>query len=269
MTEEEIEDSIDDFVNAAKRAADADADAVQLHSAHGYLINQFLSPFFNRRTDKWGGSDENRFSYLKEIIVKTKKILPSDVPLLVKLNTNDFTPTEGITPQLSIKYAEWLMKLGIDALEISCGSSFALFNMCRGDVPIKELLYAVPDYMKKTAETIYQDMVGKYDLVEGYNLEVAKEIKPILKNIPLILVGGLRSKSFMEEIIENEYADFISMSRPFIREPFIVKNFQEETQDKVACISCNRCFVAIPSDYPMKCYVNKWPEKKNITCYYP
>jgi len=274
MTEEDIQESIEAFVLAARRAINTGADAVQLHAAHGYLINQFLSPFYNRRQDDWGGSDEKRFRYLKEIIIKIKRVLPSDIPLLIKLNTNDYTPTEGITPPLAAKYCEWLVKLGIDAIEISCGSgTYSIFNMCRGDVPVQEIVQAVPDYMKAMVEGIYQDMVGKYNIDEGYNLEAAKMIKPIIGDIPLILVGGLRHKSFMEEVVEKNHADFISMARPFIREPFLVKNLKEGKQDKALCISCNRCLAAIPNNFPTQCYVNKFPEKKRKekkpTTYFP
>ena len=73
----------------------------------------------------------------------------------------------------------------------------------------------------------------------------------------------------MEDVIEKQYADFISMSRPFIREPFLVKGFKEGKKDKVACISCNRCLGALPNDYPVRCYTNKWPEKRLITTYFP
>ncbi|MFX1390098.1 MAG: NADH:flavin oxidoreductase [Promethearchaeota archaeon] len=268
MAEEEIFETIDCFVFAARRAVEAGADSIQLHAAHGYLINEFLSPFYNRRRDKWGGSDENQFRFLREIATKVKKILPTNMPLLVKLNTNDYTPTEGITPPLSLKYAKWLVDLRIDAIEISCGSGFALFNMSRGDVPVNEIMQAVPDYLKEMAKSIYQDMAGKFDLEEGYNLDAAKMIKPELGKIPLILVGGLRNLSFMEKIVKNNYADFISMSRPFIREPYLVKRFKDRTQDKVKCISCNKCLGAIPSDYPIKCYANNWPNEKKITVYF-
>jgi len=270
MTKEEIEDSIEDFVDAAKRAVESGADGIQIHSAHGYLINQFISPFYNRREDKWGGSDEKRFRYLKEIVIKIKKCLPSEIPLLIKLNSHDYTPDEGITPPLAAKYSDWLIKLGIDAIEVSCGSTaFSIFNMSRGEVPVKAIVQAVPDYLKDMATNLYQDMVGKYDLEEGYNLEAAKIIKKKIKMIPLILVGGLRSKNFMEEVIEKQYADFISMSRPFIREPYLIKGFKQGKKDKVACISCNRCLGALPNDYPVRCYTNKWPEKKMPTTYFP
>ena len=270
MTEEEIQESIQAFIDAAGRVIETGADAIQLHAAHGYLINEFLSPFFNQRKDDWGGSAENRFRYLKEIVTKIKRILPNNLPLLVKLNSNDYTPDEGITPPLAFKYVGWLVSLGIDAIEISCGSAnFAAFNLSRGEVPVKEIIQFLPDYLKKMAEKVYQEMVGKYNLEEGYNLEAAKAIKPVMGDIPLILVGGLRSKTFMEQIIEKKYADFISLSRPFIREPFLIKKFKEEKQDKVACISCNRCSAAVTNDFPIDCYVNKFPKDNEPTIYLP
>lgn len=270
MTEEEIQESIHAFVDAAERVVKAGADAIQLHGAHGYLINEFLSPFFNRRNDNWGGSDENRFRYLKEIIIQIKKVIPEDTPLLVKFSSNDYTPDEGITPPLAAKYAEWLVSLGIGAIEISCGSTnFSIFNMCRGDVPVQEIIQFIPNYLKDIAEQTFQEMVGKYNFEQAYNLNAAKVIKPVIGDTPLILVGGLRNKGLMEETIENNYADFISMSRPFIREPFLVRNFREGKQDKASCISCNKCLAAIPNDFPIRCYTNKFPEDNKPTVYLP
>ena len=226
------------------------------------LINQFLSPFYNRRKDEWGGSDENQFRYLKEIILKTKKVIPGDMPILVKLNANDYTQKEGVTPPLAVKYAQWLKDLDIDSLEVSCGSAhFAIFNLCRGDIPVKEITQWLPPSLRVMAEKIFNDMVGKYNLEEGYNLEAAKMIKPVLGDIPLMLVGGLRTVSFMEEVIKNNYTDFISMARPFIREPYLVRNIKEGKIEKVSCISCNRCLAALPNDFPTRCYVEKFPEK--------
>jgi 2,4-dienoyl-CoA reductase-like NADH-dependent reductase (Old Yellow Enzyme family) len=263
MSEDDINETIQAFVDAARRAVEAGADAVQLHGAHGYLINEFLSPFFNRRKDDWSGSDENQFRYLKKIFLKTKKIMPGDMPLFIKLSTNDYTPKEGITLPLASKYAEWLKNLGIDAIEVSSGTGyFSTFNVSRGDVPVKEIIKFFPPPIKQLAEKIFQEMVGKFNFERPYNLDAAKAIKPILGEIPLILVGGLRNFTEMEEIVKNNYADFISMSRPFIREPFLIKNFKEGKQDKTSCISCNRCFAALIHDFPIQCYVNKFPETK-------
>ncbi|MFW9879544.1 MAG: NADH:flavin oxidoreductase [Candidatus Thorarchaeota archaeon] len=269
MTEEEIQESIQDFVGAAKRAVEANVDAIQLHAAHGYLINQFLSPFFNQRNDDWGGSDENRFRYVSEIILRIKKIIPDDIPLLIKINSNDYTPKEGITPTLAAKYSEWLVSLGIDGIEVSCGASnYATFHMSRGDIPVDEIIQFLPDNIKPIAKRMFHDMVGKFDLEEGYNLEAAKLIKAKIGSTPLILVGGLHTQSFIEEVLVKNHADLISMSRPFIREPFLVKKFKEGKQTEVSCVSCNRCLAAIPNDYPIRCYKDKWPEEIKPTMYF-
>ena len=100
---------------------------------------------------------------------------------------------------------------------------------------------------------------GKYDLEEGYNLEAAKAIKPALGDTPLVLVGGMRTIRHMEEVLENDEADFISMSRPFIRDPLLVKKIKAGKLDRVTCVSCNRCMAAIPNDLPVYCYNKKFP----------
>jgi len=255
IEEEQIHEIIRAFAKAAGRAVQAGADGIQLHAAHGYLINQFLSPFFNTRNDAWGGSDENRFRFLKEIIIETKKELPGKMLLLVKLNANDYTPRQGITPLLAKQYARWLSQLGIDALEISCGSAiYSFMNMCRGDVPVKELLDGLPRWKKPVGKLMLTALKGKYHLQEGFNLEAAKIIKPVIEKIPLILVGGLRRLSYMEEILEKGDVDFISMSRPFIREPLLVKRFKEGKTETASCFSCNKCLAAVANNMPVRCY---------------
>jgi 2,4-dienoyl-CoA reductase-like NADH-dependent reductase (Old Yellow Enzyme family) len=262
MTEGDIKETINAFATAAGRAFEAGADAIQIHAAHGWLINQFLSPFFNRRKDAWGGSDENRFRFLREIILKIRETMPEGIPILVKMNANDFTPREGITPPLAARYAGWLAELKIDALEISCGTLFSYMNMCRGDVPVNEMVQGLPAWKKPVGRMVVGRLVGKYDLEEGYNLDGAKVIKPLIGNIPLILVGGLRRRAHMEEILQKNHADLISMSRPFIREPLIVKKFREGTVDTVSCVSCNRCLAGINSNLPTLCYYNGFPAAK-------
>jgi len=260
MSTDQIQEVIQAFGIAANRAVKAGADGIQLHAAHGYLINQFISPFFNHRKDEWGGSDVNRFRFLKEIISKIRNVLPKGMPLLVKLNTHDYTPKEGITPSLARIYAKWLSDLEIDGLEISCGSAiYSFMNMCRGDVPVKELVNSLPFWKKPFGKLMVKNMLGKYDLEEGYNLEAAKMIKPVLGKIPLFLVGGLRRVAQMEEVLEKGYADCISMSRPFIREPFLVKNIKEGKLSVAACVSCNKCLAAVPNNIPVKCYNKGFP----------
>jgi 2,4-dienoyl-CoA reductase-like NADH-dependent reductase (Old Yellow Enzyme family) len=262
MTENEIFETIKAFGLAAKRAVRAGADGIQLHAAHGYLPCEFLSPFFNIRTDSWGGSDENRFRFLKEIYQEVKKVVPDGYPVFVKLNTNDYTPKEGITPSLAVKYAKWLVELGIHAVEVSCGATnYSYMNMCRGDVPTTELVMGLSWWEKPIGRLMIRKLEGKYDLEEGYNLEAAKMIKPVLGETPMFLVGGMRTVAHMEEILKNKYADVISMSRPFIREPFLVKKIAEGKMERVSCVSCNRCLAAVPNNLPVYCYNKGFPKK--------
>ena len=255
MTTEDIREVIKACGTAAERALEAGADGVQIHAAHGYLVNQFLSPYFNKRTDDYGGSDENRFRFLREIILEIGKRLPPDKAILVKLNTRDYTPQEGITPNLAKLYAEWLADQQIDALEVSCGTlSYSTFNMVRGDVPVDDIVMNFPLWRKILGKMVLKKMVGKFDLKEGYNADAAKAIKPLIGNIPLMLVGGMRKVAHMEEVINSGWVDFISMCRPFIREPKIVKKFKEGKSESVACVSCNRCFAGAANYMPVYCY---------------
>ena len=258
MEDPEIREVIQAFAEAAWRAAEAGADAVQLHCAHGYLINEFLSPFFNDRRDKWGGSDEGRFRFLEEIVVAVKKNLPDHIPLLAKLNTNDFTPKKGITPELAKKYVKWLVDLKIDGVELSCGTYYT-FHAIRGQTPIKELSYGLPGWMRPIARFQFKKLAPLCEFEEAYNLQAARLIKPIMGEIPLLLVGGLRRLAHIDMLIAKNYTDFISMSRPFVREPGLVKRFKEGKSEEAACISCNNCFAAIFNNIPLHCYVKGIP----------
>jgi 2,4-dienoyl-CoA reductase-like NADH-dependent reductase (Old Yellow Enzyme family) len=261
MRADQIEEVIQAFALATNRAVETGVDGIQLHAAHGYLINQFISPFFNHRKDDWGSSDANRFRFLKEVLSEVKKVLPQGMPVFVKLNTHDYTPREGITPSLAVTYARWLAELAIDGLEISCGSPvYSFMNMCRGDVPVKELVNSLPFWKKPLGKLMLRSMVGKYNFEGGYNIEAAKMIKPVLGKTPLFLVGGLRQVAEMEDVLEKKYADCISMSRPFIREPFIVKKIKEGNATAVACVSCNRCLAAVTHNIPVQCYNKGLPE---------
>ncbi len=260
MSEEDIEKTIAAFGAAAKRAVAAGADAIQLHGAHGYLISEFLSPFFNVRTDRWGGSDENRFRFLKSVYQAVKAQVPEDFPILVKLNGHDHTPKAGVTLTSVRQYTQWLAEMGIDGIEVSCGTThYSYMNMCRGDVPTTELMQSLAWWEKPVGRFMIGKLEGRYDLEEGYNLAFAKAIKPLIGDTPLFLVGGMRSVAHMESVLEKKHADFISMSRPFIREPSLARKLKEGKKNNVACVSCNRCLAAVPNGLPVHCYHKGFP----------
>jgi 2,4-dienoyl-CoA reductase-like NADH-dependent reductase (Old Yellow Enzyme family) len=254
MSEAQIAEAIWAFGEAARRAVEAGADGVQLHAAHGYLINQFLSPFYNHRSDRWGGSEENRFRFLQEVVRETREALPAAMPLLVKLNVHDYTPGEGITPPLAARYAGRLARMGVAGLELSCGTAHSYMNMCRGEVPVAGLLEGVPRWRRTLVKLVLDRLVGEYDLHGPYNLEAARVIRPACGEARLLLVGGLRSLSQMEAVVEGGRADLISMCRPFIREPSLVRRLRRGHTDLAACTSCNRCFAAMVNDKPVRCY---------------
>jgi len=260
MNEDDIETVVKSFGKAANRAEEAGADGIQIHAAHGYLVSEFLSPFFNVRNDSWGGSDENRFRFLKEIYKEAKANLSNDFPVLVKLNAQDYTPKMGVTPSVAVVYSKWLSELGVDAIEVSCGTTnYSFMNMCRGDVPTDEIVKSLSWWKKPIGRLMIGKMEGKFNLEEGYNVESAKKIKPVISETRLMVVGGMRTVSDMEDVVNNGFADFVSMSRPFIRDPYLVKNIRKNKIKKVSCVSCNRCFAAAPNDLPVYCYNKKFP----------
>ena len=260
LSEDQIKELIQAFGEAAARAVESGADGIQLHAAHGYLINQFLSPFFNQRKDDWGGSAENRFRFLKETIFQVRKNMPEKMPLLIKLNTFDHTPRPGIIPEIAVTYAKMLKNLPVDGLELSCGTgTFSFMNMCRGEVPQKEILQSIPFWMRPIGKIVIGKLVGKFDLTGPYNLNAAKIIRPVIPDISLLLVGGMRKKSEMEEIVQSGFADFISIARPLLREPFLVKKFMTGNTESASCTSCNRCLAAVVNQMEVRCYYNGFP----------
>lgn len=215
MTEDEIQGCIDSFADAAARAKLTGFDAVQIHSAHGYLISSFNSPHTNRRADLWGGSLENRMRFLMETYRRTRKRLGDDFPVLMKLNAADFLDG-GIEIDESAQIAKALSEEGIDAIEVSGG----MFESYKGKG-------AARSRIRKPEQ-------------EAYFLPYAERIKQAVGDVPLILVGGIRSASVMEKIIFEGGADFISLCRPLIREPDLPNKIRDG-KDKADCISCNGC----------------------------
>jgi len=266
MSQSDIEEVIFSFGEAAMRAALAGADGVQIHAAHGYLVNEFLSPFYNHRKDQWGGSDENRFRFFREIYSEVRRNLPAELIVSVKLNACDFTPHEGIDYKLAARYTAWMADLGIDLIEISCGgTAFSYMNMVRGDVPVKELARSVPAVMRPAAWLMLKGMAGKFDFEGPYNLEAVKQVRQVTADTPLSVVGGIRTVQDMESIITAGHADFVSMSRPFIREPHLVKKIREGTMAAVNCTSCNRCFGEIVNGSMLRCYNSEQKRHEEIS----
>ena len=203
MDDAEIWDLIDAFADAARRA---------LYAAHGYLVNEFLSPHTNRRDDYWGGDEERRFHFIEEIYEAMRKEVVSAFPIMVKMNADDFIEG-GLTPAESLRIAKRLQTIGISAIEISGG----MFES--GKMTVR------PNIEKEEQEAYFREAAGLF----------ARELF-----IPVILVGGIRTRSIAEDILQKEDAELISLSRPLIREPDLPLKFMQG-KERADCISCNNC----------------------------
>ncbi|EHQ56298.1 NADH:flavin oxidoreductase [gamma proteobacterium HIMB55] len=196
LTAEEIESVIDRFVGCAVTCKEAGFTGVQFHSAHGYLLSQFLSPLTNQRDDEWGGSLENRARALIAIVTKAREALGADFPISVKLNSADFQKG-GFDFDDSLTVATWLAEAGVDLLEISGGTyeQPRLLNL-DGVEPIEE-------------QSLARSTLAR----EAYFVDFAKAMRDQL-SIPIMVTGGLRRREVMNHVLETGGADMIGLGRP-------------------------------------------------------
>ena len=236
LTSTEIQEIIDAFGKGAGRAKEWGFDAVQLHGAHGYLINQFLSPLTNHRTDEYGGSIENRSRFLLEVYKKVRETVGNNYPVLIKLNASD-NLEGGLTTQDAVYAAVKLSELGIDAIEVSGGTPAS------GD--------------KTPART----KINKPEK-EAYHRDLAKQIKNAV-SCPVMVVGGMRSYEIAEKAVTKEGLDYISMARPLIREPNLPNRWRDGDRSPATCISCNGCFGPGIKEGGIYCVVEKKEKEKS------
>ena len=235
LTSEEIQEIINAFGEGARRAKEWDFDAVELHGAHGYLINQFLSPLTNRRTDEYGGSIENRSRFLIEVYKKIRETVGNNYPVLIKLNASD-NLEGGLAIEDAIYAARQLSKLGIDAIEVSAGT---------------------PASGEKTPA---RQKINKPDK-EAYHLDFAKQVKSAV-SCPVMVVGGIRSYEVAEKAVAEAGLDYISMARPLIREPNLPNRWRNGSKSPATCISCNGCFGPGIKEGGIYCIVEKKEKTK-------
>ncbi len=252
MTGKEIAQTIEDFGDAAARVKEAGFDAVQVHGAHGYLVSSFLSPLANRRRDEWGGDAARRLRFPAEVYNAVRRAVGPDFPVLYKMNANDFI-CKGLTPGESFPAARRLAEIGLDALELSGGVFETLLHTCRGDMPLDLIALDRNPIVRRCLLAVFRLQKRFIPFKEAYFLPYAAKLKPTLK-IPLILVGGIRTPETAERILETGAADFISMARPFVREPDLPNKWLSGRRVAAQCSSCNRCAGEEDRGNKAKCY---------------
>lgn len=232
LTIEEIKEIIQDFIKGAVRLKDSGMDGVELHAAHGYLINQFLSPYTNKRTDEYGGCFKNRMKFITEIIQGIREKCGENYPISVRLSVDEFLKDfgikeEGITLEEGVKISKHLERLGVDAINVSSG------------------VYA-------TTNTIIEPI--SYN--QGWRKHLTKAVKEAV-NIPVIGANVIRKPSFAESLLEEGFVDFVALGRELIVEPKWVNKAKNNREKEIKpCISCLSCIEAVLKGRPMECAVN-------------
>jgi 2,4-dienoyl-CoA reductase-like NADH-dependent reductase (Old Yellow Enzyme family) len=216
MDAHEIRELIRAFGEAALRCIDAGFDGVQIHGAHGYLVSQFLSKYANGRGDEWGGALPNRMRLLREIYLEMRTRLGARAIIAVKLNCDDFSE-DGFTVEESVQVAHELSQRGIDLIEVSGGGIGEQARYC--------------ERARSQDPALAEASFG------GHCARIRDATRPTA----LALVDGLTTLTGMQVVVDTDLADLVSLSRPFIREPDLVKKLAGGQQE-ATCTRCDACF---------------------------
>ncbi len=282
MSAEEIAHSVTQHADGVRRARDAGADGVEITASKGYLIHQFLNPGINRRDDEYGGPDENRFRFLREIVNASRKAVGDDFMIGVRLSAVDYNylpinlrfpafPTRryllGNGLEQTIPWAKELEAMGVDYLHVTRGYGFINPKENPGDYPLDQirvfgnavrhlsakawiraaLLNTIPGFLLRP----FLGIGWKKQL--GENADYAHKFKQALK-IPVLVNGGFQSKSLIEDTLKSGKADLVTMARPLLANPDLLALWKagKEGPDK-PCTFCNRC-VIFTAVQPVGCY---------------
>jgi 2,4-dienoyl-CoA reductase-like NADH-dependent reductase (Old Yellow Enzyme family) len=209
---EQVRDLVRAFGEAAVRAQEGGFDGVELHGAHGYLLNRFLSAQFNIRTDAYGGTQENRGRIVREILGEIRRRCGEEFPVWIKLNSSDFSPAQnGFGEADFLAVGRELARAGIDAIEVSGGAFYGQYTPCRNRQH------------------------------RAYHLESAKTLAAAV-DVSLILVGGIRDLESVQQVLGQDGIEAVSLSRALIREPDLVRQWSSGNTKEADCVACNGCF---------------------------
>jgi 2,4-dienoyl-CoA reductase-like NADH-dependent reductase (Old Yellow Enzyme family) len=263
ITREEIQESVQGLADAAARGQQAGFDGIQIHAAHGYLINAFLTPHTNRRTDEYGGSFEKRLRFLLEVYRAVRQRVGQDCPVILKMNGSDeLRLRKGLKPDDMVQVAQRMEAEGVDAVEISAGHYESGLTFERGrwrkffsTVTTIGVGSNLPGYQRMPIRLLAPLLdwglrrVAGYS--EGFNLRYSRLFKQAL-SVPVICVGGFVHKEAMERAIASGECDVVSVARALIADPFLYRHMQQGVQGP-ECDFCNACY-ARAAVWPVDCY---------------
>lgn len=238
----DIEQTIEAFAAAAKRAVLAGFSGVHIHGANGYLITEFTSPATNHRSDMWGGDDESRDAFPLAVISAVRDAVPDGYPVMMKMGMVDAVH-EGLQLDESVRRAARLTRAGLDAIEVSCGLMEAPTDSANTYVAVGRL---------RAAQDLLIHRVLSAPRPEAYFRPWANALKAAV-DLPVILVGGMRTTATMRDVLRFGDADFIALARPFIREPDLVAQIAAGREGRLDCTSCNLCLIH-EGHHPLQCW---------------
>lgn len=244
MTAADIARVTGDFAAAARVVAEAGFDAVELHMGHHYLLNSFLSPKFNRRTDGWGGSVANRARFSRAVAQAVRDTVGDRLAVTAKFEMADGVPG-GLGPEESIELARLLQDDGtVDALQLTAGGSLAnpMF-LFRGDVPRAEFAATLPPLLRPAFRVAGKRLLREYPFEEAYLRPMARQFRAALE-MPLILLGGITRLGTMTGALSEGFA-FVALGRALLREPDLPGKLRRQESRESLCIHCNKCMPSI------------------------
>ncbi|MEO6886166.1 MAG: NADH:flavin oxidoreductase [Jatrophihabitantaceae bacterium] len=243
-TRADIARIVGDFAAGARILADAGFDAIELHMGHHYLINSFMSPKWNRRTDSWGGSTEARARFPRQVAEAVREAIGARVAITAKFEMTDAVPG-GLWLDESIPIAELLQGDGtLDALQLTAGGSLANpMYLFRGDVPRAEFAAALPRALRPGFKLVNRRFMPEYPFEESYFRPMARQFRAAL-TMPLIALGGLNELASMQQALDDGFA-FVALGRALLREPDLVAKLADGSRTESLCIHCNKCMPSI------------------------